>query len=158
MPRGHLEWVRSKHLPSSDTDDPLCVAVRSEGKVMYKPVRDLNGILGAKDLIMCLTANGKLDGSTVFMSDLISRRTNFSRTPTFKTVGVLVCWSAVLLCWVSPPPLRWVSPPLLRCCCAGSRRRCCGAAALGLAAADAVLLCWTAGCCRRWEREQVQEH
>ncbi|GAB4850726.1 hypothetical protein Ancab_030026 [Ancistrocladus abbreviatus] len=29
--------------------------------VMYKPVRDLNGILGAKDLIMCLTGYQRQD-------------------------------------------------------------------------------------------------
>ncbi|OWM80069.1 BRCT domain-containing protein At4g02110 [Punica granatum] len=70
-------------------DDPICVAARNDGKVvvtglwvdhsydigmpadtssiMYKPVRDLNGIPGAKDLVMCLTGYQRQDREDIMM-------------------------------------------------------------------------------------------
>ncbi|GAB4841754.1 hypothetical protein Ancab_022476 [Ancistrocladus abbreviatus] len=94
-------------------DDPLCVAVRSEGKVvvtslwvdhsldvgmqvdassvMYKPVRDLNGILGAKDLIMCLTGYQRQDRDDIMqMVNLMGAQ--FSKPLVANKVTHLICY------------------------------------------------------------------
>lgn len=64
-------------------DDPVCVTARKDGKrlvtslwldhsldvgepvdatnIMYRPLKDLNGIPGAKDLVMCLTGYQRQD-------------------------------------------------------------------------------------------------
>ncbi|KAL2535494.1 BRCT domain-containing protein [Forsythia ovata] len=70
-------------------DDPICVAARRDGKtlvtdiwidhsfdvgmpvdstsVMYRPLRDLNGIPGAKSLIVCLTGYQRQDRDDIMV-------------------------------------------------------------------------------------------
>ncbi|CAM8930809.1 unnamed protein product [Rhodiola kirilowii] len=70
-------------------DDPTCVAARSDGKILvtglwvdhsydigmpvdqttviYRPLKDLNGIPGAKDLVMCLTGYTRQDRDDIMI-------------------------------------------------------------------------------------------
>ncbi|CAM8990938.1 unnamed protein product [Rhodiola kirilowii] len=70
-------------------DDPTCVAARSDGKILdiglwvdhsydigipgdqtiviYRPLKDLNGIPGAKDLVMCLTGYTRQDREDIMV-------------------------------------------------------------------------------------------
>ncbi|CAM8916346.1 unnamed protein product [Rhodiola kirilowii] len=70
-------------------DDPTCVAARSDGKILviglwvdhsydigmpgdqtiviHRPLKDLNGIPGAKDLVMCLTGYTRQDREDIMV-------------------------------------------------------------------------------------------
>ncbi|GAB4830560.1 hypothetical protein Ancab_020325 [Ancistrocladus abbreviatus] len=94
-------------------DDPVCAAARSEGKivvtslwvdhsldvgmqvdalsVMYKPVRDLNGIPGANDLIVCLTGYQRQDRDDIMkMVSLMGAQ--FSKPLVANKVTHLICY------------------------------------------------------------------
>ncbi|KAK1408923.1 hypothetical protein QVD17_41085 [Tagetes erecta] len=94
-------------------DDPLCVAARRDGKilvsslwvdhsfdvgapvdttsVMYRPVRDLNGILGAKSLVVCLTGYQREDREDIMtMVELMGAQ--FSKPLIANKVTHLICY------------------------------------------------------------------
>ncbi|KVI12451.1 BRCT domain-containing protein [Cynara cardunculus var. scolymus] len=94
-------------------DDPICVAARRDGKilvsglwvdhsfdvgvpvdttsVMYKPVRDLNGITGAKSLVICLTGYQREDREDIMtMVELMGA--HFSKPLIANRVTHLICY------------------------------------------------------------------
>ncbi|XP_022953406.1 BRCT domain-containing protein At4g02110 isoform X1 [Cucurbita moschata] len=94
-------------------DDPVCVAARNDGKllvtglwvdhrhdsglladassVLYRPLRELNGIPGAKSLIMCLTGYQRQDRDDVMtMVGLIGAQ--FSKPLVANKVTHLICY------------------------------------------------------------------
>ncbi|XP_023743847.1 BRCT domain-containing protein At4g02110 [Lactuca sativa] len=94
-------------------DDPLCVAARRDGKilvsglwadhsfdvgvpvdptsVMYRPVRDLNGIPGGKSLVICLTGYQREDREDIMtMVDLMGAQ--FSKPLIANKVTHLICY------------------------------------------------------------------
>lgn len=94
-------------------DDPICVAARRDGKilvsglwvdhsfdvgvpvdttsVMYKPVRDLNGIPGAKSLVICLTGYQREDREDIMtMVELMGAQ--FSKPLIANRVTHLICY------------------------------------------------------------------
>ncbi|GMH25756.1 hypothetical protein Nepgr_027599 [Nepenthes gracilis] len=94
-------------------DDPICVAARSDGKIlvtslwvdhsldvgipvdtspiMYKPVKDLNGIPGAKHLIICLTGYQRQDRDDI-MTMVSLMRAQFSKPLVANKVTHLICY------------------------------------------------------------------
>ncbi|KAA8543039.1 hypothetical protein F0562_021466 [Nyssa sinensis] len=94
-------------------DDPICVAARSNGKtlvtglwvdrsfdigmpadttsIMYRPLRDLNGIPGAKSLIVCLTGYQRQDRDDV-MTMVGLMDANFSKPLVANKVTHLICY------------------------------------------------------------------
>ncbi|XP_010429211.1 PREDICTED: BRCT domain-containing protein At4g02110-like isoform X2 [Camelina sativa] len=94
-------------------DDPICVAARSSGKVvvtgswvdhsfdtgmlvhvnsvLYKPLRDLNGVPGSKTLVVCLTGYQGQDREDIMaMVDLMGG--NFSKPLVANRVTHLICY------------------------------------------------------------------
>ncbi|KAL0712200.1 hypothetical protein Bca4012_019178 [Brassica carinata] len=94
-------------------DDPICVAARSSGKVvvtgswvhhsfdagmvidansvLYRPLRDLNGIPGSKSLIVCLTGYQRQDREDIMtMVDLMGGQ--FSKPLVANRVTHLICY------------------------------------------------------------------
>ncbi|MFS7938581.1 putative BRCT domain-containing protein [Helianthus anomalus] len=94
-------------------DDPVCVAARRDGKilvsslwadhsfdvgvpvdvtsVMYRPVRDLNGIPGAKSLVICLTGYQREDREDIMtMVGLMGAQ--FSKPLIANKVTHLICY------------------------------------------------------------------
>ncbi|KAH0933625.1 hypothetical protein HID58_010742, partial [Brassica napus] len=94
-------------------DDPVCVAARSSGKVvvtgswvhhsfdagmlidansvLYRPLRDLDGIPGAKSLIVCLTGYQRQDREDIMtMVDLMGGQ--FSKPLVANRVTHLICY------------------------------------------------------------------
>ncbi|KAK4742819.1 hypothetical protein SAY87_000820 [Trapa incisa] len=94
-------------------DDPMCVTAREDGKVvvtglwvdhsyevgmpvdtssiMYQPVRDLNGIPGAKSLVMCLTGYQRHDREDIMM--MVSfMGAQFSKPLVANKVTHLICY------------------------------------------------------------------
>ncbi|KAK7344389.1 hypothetical protein VNO77_13932 [Canavalia gladiata] len=94
-------------------DDPVCVSARKDGKtlvtvlwvehsadigmpvdatsVMYRPLKDLNGIPGAKDLIMCLTGYLRQDRDDIMtMVGLMGAQ--FSKPLVANKVTHLICY------------------------------------------------------------------
>ncbi|XP_027113652.2 BRCT domain-containing protein At4g02110 isoform X1 [Coffea arabica] len=94
-------------------DDPICVAARSDGKtlvtalwvyhsfdvgmpvdpalIMYRPLRDLTGIPGAKSLVVCLTGyQGHERDDIMVMVDLMGA--NFSKPLVANKVTHLICY------------------------------------------------------------------
>lgn len=94
-------------------DDPICVAARRDGKilvsglwadhsfdvgvpvdptsVMYRPVRDLNGIPGAKSLVICLTGYQREDREDIMtMVELMGAQ--FSKPLIANKVTHLICY------------------------------------------------------------------
>ncbi|CAH1434172.1 unnamed protein product [Lactuca virosa] len=94
-------------------DDPVCVAARRDGKilvsglwadhsfdvgvpvdptsVMYRPVRDLNGIPGGKSLVICLTGYQREDREDIMtMVDLMGAQ--FSKPLIANKVTHLICY------------------------------------------------------------------
>ncbi|KAK4351722.1 hypothetical protein RND71_031035 [Anisodus tanguticus] len=94
-------------------DDPVCVAARRDGKivvtslwvahsfdvgmpvdhhsVMYRPPRDLNGIPGAKSLIVCLTGYQRQDRDDI-MTMVGLMGANFSKPLVANKVTHLICY------------------------------------------------------------------
>ncbi|XP_060174674.1 BRCT domain-containing protein At4g02110-like [Lycium barbarum] len=94
-------------------DDPVCVAARRDGKivvtslwvehsfdvgmpvdhhsVMYRPPRDLNGIPGAKSLIVCLTGYQRQDRDDI-MTMVRLMGANFSKPLVATKVTHLICY------------------------------------------------------------------
>ncbi|KAG6432713.1 hypothetical protein SASPL_104298 [Salvia splendens] len=94
-------------------DDPICVAARRDGKVLvnglwvehsydsgmpvdpnrvlYWPMRDLNGIPGAKSLVMCLTGYQRQDGDDI-MNMVSLMGANFSKPLIANKVTHLICY------------------------------------------------------------------
>ncbi|XP_016441021.1 BRCT domain-containing protein At4g02110-like isoform X1 [Nicotiana tabacum] len=94
-------------------DDPICVAARRDGKVlvtslwvehsfdvgmavdhlsmMYRPLRDLNGIPGAKSLILCLTGYQRQDRDDI-MTMVGLMGANFSKPLVSHKVTHLICY------------------------------------------------------------------
>ncbi|TYH95994.1 hypothetical protein ES332_A12G146900v1 [Gossypium tomentosum] len=94
-------------------DDPVCVAARNDGKtvvtglwvdhsfdigmpvdatsIMYRPLRDLNGIPGAKSLIICLTGYQRQDRDDIMtMVGLMGAQ--FSKPLVASKVTHLICY------------------------------------------------------------------
>ncbi|CAH8306430.1 unnamed protein product [Eruca vesicaria subsp. sativa] len=94
-------------------DDPVCVAARSSGKVvvtgswvhhsfdvgmlidsnsvLYRPLRDLNGIPGSKSLIVCLTGYQRQDREDIMtMVDLMGGQ--FSKPLVANRITHLICY------------------------------------------------------------------
>ncbi|KAH8489088.1 hypothetical protein H0E87_024652 [Populus deltoides] len=94
-------------------DDPVCVGARNDGKtvvtglwvdhsfdigmpvdatsIMYRPLRDLNGIPGAKNLIMCLTGYQRQDRDDIMtMVGLMGAQ--FSKPLVANKVTHLICY------------------------------------------------------------------
>nr|XP_043621838.1 BRCT domain-containing protein At4g02110 [Erigeron canadensis] len=94
-------------------DDPICVAARRDGKIvvlalwvdvcldhgflldvtsiMYRPVRDLNGIPGAKSLVMCLTGYQRDDREDIMI--MVERMgAQFSKPLIATKVTHLICY------------------------------------------------------------------
>ncbi|XP_044501897.1 BRCT domain-containing protein At4g02110-like [Mangifera indica] len=94
-------------------DDPICVAARNDGKtiitslwvdhsydvgmtvdansVMYRPLKDLNGIPGAKDLVVCLTGYQRQDREDIMtMVGLMGAL--FSKPLVASKVTHLICY------------------------------------------------------------------
>ncbi|KAI3787488.1 hypothetical protein L1987_41995 [Smallanthus sonchifolius] len=94
-------------------DDPICVAARQDGKilisslwvdhsfdvgapvdatsVMYRPARDLNGIPGAKSLVLCLTGYQREDREDIMtMVELMGAQ--FSKPLIANKVTHLICY------------------------------------------------------------------
>ncbi|KAK3001747.1 hypothetical protein RJ639_021991, partial [Escallonia herrerae] len=94
-------------------DDPMCVAARNDGKtlvnglwvghsfdvgmpvdptnIMYRPVRDLNGIPGAKSLMVCLTGYQRQDRDDIMtMVGLIGA--TFTKPLVANKVTHLICY------------------------------------------------------------------
>ncbi|MED6118909.1 hypothetical protein PIB30_007071 [Stylosanthes scabra] len=94
-------------------DDPVCIAARNDGKtvvtklwvehssdiampvdtasVMYRPLKDLNGIPGAKNLVVCLTGYLRQDRDDIMtMVDLIGA--TFLKPLVANKVTHLVCY------------------------------------------------------------------
>ncbi|GAB2254432.1 hypothetical protein Droror1_Dr00022241 [Drosera rotundifolia] len=94
-------------------DDPVCVAARKDGKtlvnsfwvdhslkvnkpidasfIMYRPVKDLNGIPGAKDFVMCLTGYQRNDRDDIMtLVSLIGA--HFSKPLVANKVTHLICY------------------------------------------------------------------
>ncbi|XVE77548.1 hypothetical protein DITRI_Ditri13aG0072100 [Diplodiscus trichospermus] len=94
-------------------DDPLCVAARNDGKtvlnglwvdhsfdigmpvdatsIMYRPVRDLNGIPGSKSLIICLTGYQRQDRDDI-MTMVSLMGAQFSKPLIANKVTHLICY------------------------------------------------------------------
>ncbi|XP_021280952.1 BRCT domain-containing protein At4g02110 [Herrania umbratica] len=94
-------------------DDPVCVAARNDGKIvvtglwvdhsfdigmpvdatsiMYKPLRDLNGIPGAKSLIICLTGYQRQDRDDI-MTMVSLMGAQFSKPLVANKVTHLICY------------------------------------------------------------------
>ncbi|KAM7495810.1 hypothetical protein LguiA_020224 [Lonicera macranthoides] len=94
-------------------DDPICVAARTDGKILvtslwvdhssdigmpvnpssivYRPLRDLNGIPGAKSLIVCLTGYQRQDRDDI-MTMVGLMGANFSKPLVASKVTHLVCF------------------------------------------------------------------
>ncbi|XP_050237883.1 BRCT domain-containing protein At4g02110 [Mercurialis annua] len=94
-------------------DDPVCVAARNDRKtvvtglwvdhsydngmavdatsIMYRPLRDLNGISGAKDLIMCLTGYQRQDRDDI-MTMVSLMGAQFSKPLVANKVTHLLCY------------------------------------------------------------------
>ncbi|KAH6811238.1 transcription coactivator [Perilla frutescens var. frutescens] len=94
-------------------DDPICIAARRDGKilvtglwvdhsfdvgmpvdptsVMYRPVRDLDGILGANSLVMCLTGYQRQDRDDI-MTMVAMMGANFSKPLVANKVTHLICY------------------------------------------------------------------
>ncbi|KAI3449410.1 hypothetical protein Pfo_006075 [Paulownia fortunei] len=94
-------------------DDPICVAARSDGKtlvtglwvdhssdvgmpvdpksVMYRPMRDLNGIPGSKSLVVCLTGYQRQDRDDI-MTMVALMGANFSKPLVANKVTHLICY------------------------------------------------------------------
>ncbi|KAL0420107.1 UNVERIFIED_CONTAM: BRCT domain-containing protein [Sesamum radiatum] len=94
-------------------DDPICIAARRDGKilvtglwvdhsfdvglpvdpnsVMYKPMRDLNGIPGAKSLVVCLTGYQRQDRDDI-MTMVALMGANFSKPLVANRVTHLICY------------------------------------------------------------------
>ncbi|XWS46570.1 hypothetical protein CRYUN_Cryun14cG0079200 [Craigia yunnanensis] len=94
-------------------DDPVCVAVQNEGKtvvtglwvdhsfvigmpvdatsIMYRPLRDLNGIPGAKSLIICLTGYQRQDRDDI-MTMVSLMGAQFSKPLVANKVTHLICY------------------------------------------------------------------
>ncbi|KAA8549098.1 hypothetical protein F0562_000782 [Nyssa sinensis] len=92
---------------------PICVATRRDGKtlvtglwvdhsvdigmpvdptsIMYRPLRDLNGILGAKSLVVCLTGYQRQDRDDI-MTMVGLMGANFSKPLVANKVTHLVCY------------------------------------------------------------------
>ncbi|KAJ7977644.1 BRCT domain-containing protein [Quillaja saponaria] len=94
-------------------DDPKCVAARNDGKtlvtalwvdhsfdlgmpvdatsIMYRPLKDLNGISGAKNLLICLTGYQRQDRDDIMtMVDLMGAQ--FSKPLVANKVTHLICY------------------------------------------------------------------
>ncbi|KAI9109107.1 hypothetical protein K1719_019730 [Acacia pycnantha] len=94
-------------------DDPICVAARNDGKtlvtalwvdhsvdtgmpvdatsVMYRPLKDLNGIPGAKNLVVCLTGYQRQDPDDIMiMVGLMGAE--FSKPLVASKVTHLICY------------------------------------------------------------------
>uniref|UniRef100_A0A6N2MWM5 BRCT domain-containing protein n=1 Tax=Salix viminalis TaxID=40686 RepID=A0A6N2MWM5_SALVM len=79
-------------------DDPVCVGARNDGKtvvtglwIMYRPLRDLNGIPGAKNLIICLTGYQRQDRDDIMtMVGLMGAQ--FSKPLVANKVTHLICY------------------------------------------------------------------
>ncbi|KAI3741758.1 hypothetical protein L1987_59434 [Smallanthus sonchifolius] len=101
------------HVIVDKLDDPLCVAARQDGKilvsslwvdhsfdvgapvdttsVMYTPVRDLNGIPGAKSILVCLTGYQREDREDIMtMVQLMGAQ--FSKPLIANKVTHLICY------------------------------------------------------------------
>ncbi|KAK4406950.1 BRCT domain-containing protein [Sesamum angolense] len=96
-----------------ESDDPICVAARRDGKilvtglwvdhsfdvgmpvdpnsVMYRPMRDLNGIPGAKSLVVCLTGYQRQDRDDI-MTMVALMGANFSKPLVANRVTHLICY------------------------------------------------------------------
>ncbi|KAG8389550.1 hypothetical protein BUALT_Bualt02G0240900 [Buddleja alternifolia] len=94
-------------------DEPICVAARRDGKtlvtglwvdhsfdvgmpvdptsVMYRPMRDLNGISGAKSLVVCLTGYQRQDRDDI-MTMVALMGANFSKPLVANKVTHLICY------------------------------------------------------------------
>ncbi|KAL8094514.1 hypothetical protein AgCh_036154 [Apium graveolens] len=94
-------------------DDPVCVAAREDGKilvnglwvghsfdagmsadhanVMYRPLRDLKGIPGAKSLVVCLTGYQRQDRDDI-MAMVSLMGANFSKPLVANKVTHLICY------------------------------------------------------------------
>ncbi|XAR61397.1 hypothetical protein NMG60_11035089 [Bertholletia excelsa] len=94
-------------------DDPICVAARTDGKilvtglwvdhsvdtgmpvdptsVMYRPLKDLNGIPGAKSLVVCLTGYQRQDREDI-MTMVALMGANFSKPLVASKVTHLICY------------------------------------------------------------------
>ncbi|OMO63967.1 hypothetical protein CCACVL1_22146 [Corchorus capsularis] len=94
-------------------DDPICVAARNDGKtvvtglwvdhsfdigmavdatsVMYQPLRDLNGIPGAENLIICLTGYQRQDRDDI-MTMVSLMGAQFSKPLVANKVTHLICY------------------------------------------------------------------
>ncbi|XP_028781937.1 BRCT domain-containing protein At4g02110 [Neltuma alba] len=94
-------------------DDPICVAARNDGKtlvtalwvdhsvdigmpvdatsVMYRPLRDLNGIPGAKTLVVCLTGYQRQDRDDI-MTMVGLMGAEFSKPLVASKVTHLICY------------------------------------------------------------------
>ncbi|GMI69462.1 hypothetical protein HRI_000615500 [Hibiscus trionum] len=94
-------------------DDPVCVAARNDGKtvvtglwvdhsfdigmpvdatsIMYRPLRDLNGIPGAKSLIVCLTGYQRQDRDDI-MTMVSLMGAQFSKPLVASKVTHLICY------------------------------------------------------------------
>ncbi|KAK4418069.1 BRCT domain-containing protein [Sesamum alatum] len=94
-------------------DDPICVSARRDGKVlvtglwvdhsfdvgmpvdpnsvMYRPMRDLNGIPGAKSLVVCLTGYQRQDRDDI-MTMVALMGANFSKPLVANKVTHLICY------------------------------------------------------------------
>ncbi|KAL3648097.1 hypothetical protein CASFOL_009065 [Castilleja foliolosa] len=94
-------------------DDPVCVAARRDGKtlvnglwvdhsfdvgmlvdpssVMYRPMKDLNGITGAKSLVVCLTGYQRQDRDDI-MTMVALMGANFSKPLVANKVTHLICY------------------------------------------------------------------
>ncbi|KAJ4727782.1 BRCT domain-containing protein [Melia azedarach] len=94
-------------------DDPVCVAARTDGKtlvtslwvdhsfdigmpvdatsIMYRPPKDLNGIPGAKNLVVCLTGYQRQDREDIMtMVELMGAQ--FSKPLVANKVTHLICY------------------------------------------------------------------
>ncbi|XP_059438388.1 BRCT domain-containing protein At4g02110 isoform X1 [Corylus avellana] len=94
-------------------DDPVCIAARNDGKtlvtalwvdhsfdvgmpvdstsIMYRPLKDLNGIPGAKNLVICLTGYQRQDRDDIMvMVSLMGAR--FSKPLVANKVTHLICY------------------------------------------------------------------
>ncbi|KAL3531526.1 hypothetical protein ACH5RR_010848 [Cinchona calisaya] len=94
-------------------DDPICVAARSDGKtlvtglwvqhsfdvgmrvdpssILYRPLRDLNGIPGAKSFVVCLTGYQRQDREDI-MTMVGLMGANFSKPLVANKVTHLICY------------------------------------------------------------------
>ncbi|CAA0831977.1 BRCT domain-containing protein [Striga hermonthica] len=94
-------------------DDPICIAARSDGKavvnalwvdhsfdvgmpvdpssVMYRPMKDLNGITGAKSLVVCLTGYQRQDRDDI-MNMVALMGASFSKPLVANKVTHLICY------------------------------------------------------------------